>query len=138
MDQPSPTEVVRRVVGAWNTGDPSFVRQYYDEAFRFRSSTGETTDRDGFREVVQGVFDAFDDLLVETHYLVAEGDRVVAKVTVSGVHDGEFRGIPATGEPVSFDSVFLYRIEDGAVVEEEHRTDNLGLLEQLGAVDRTE
>lgn len=135
MNEPSPKEVVRRVVGAWNTGDPSFVGRYYDQAFRFRSSTGETTDREGFREVVEGVFEAFDDLLVETNYLVAEGDRVVAKVTVSGVHDGEFRGIPPTGESVSFDSVFLYRIEDGAVVEEEHRTDNLGLLEQLDAVE---
>jgi len=135
MNEPSPKEVVRRIAGAWNTGDPSFVRRYYDQSFRFRSSTGETTDRDGFREVVEGVFEAFADLLVETDYLVAEGDRVVAKVTVSGVHDGEFRGIPPTGERVSFDSVFLYRIEDGVVVEEEHRTDNLGLLEQIDAVE---
>lgn len=129
----SPKEVVRRVVSAWNTGDPAFVHRYYADDFAFESSTGEVTDRAGYRDVVTGVQDAFDDLEVETQYLVAEKDRVIARVVLSGIHAGEFRGVAATGETVEFDSAFCYRVADGEIVHEEHLTDNLGLLEQLGA-----
>jgi hypothetical protein len=49
--------------------------------------------------------------------LIAEGDKVVARNLVTGTQQGEFRGRPATGEPVAYDEIFIFRFADGRVAE---------------------
>jgi predicted ester cyclase len=66
--------------------------------------------------------------------VIAEGDKVVARSTWSGTHQGEFMGIPATGKRVSFGVIDIMRFADGVVVEHWGQMDNLGMLQQLGVV----
>jgi predicted ester cyclase len=69
--------------------------------------------------------------------LVGEGDIVVELFTASGTHSGsEIMGVAATGRTVTLPGINIFRIRDGRIVERWGRLDDLGLLRQLGLVDR--
>ena len=55
-----------------------------------------------------------------------------------GTHQGEFNGVPATGKTVTISGIDIWRVRDGKIVENQQVVDNLGLLQQLGAVPQPE
>jgi steroid delta-isomerase-like uncharacterized protein len=66
---------------------------------------------------------------------VAEGDRVVTRLTASGTHQGDLPGpLPATGATLRESAVAIHRIEDGRIVEHWSSRDDLGLMQQLGVI----
>jgi steroid delta-isomerase-like uncharacterized protein len=74
---------------------------------------------------------AFPDLKAEIKDLVAEGDKVVARIVLTGTHKGDFNGIPATGKTVSFDAIDIIRFANGKCVEHWGVTDEAGLMAQI-------
>ncbi|MGO1305713.1 MAG: ester cyclase [Sphingomonas parapaucimobilis] len=50
------------------------------------------------------------------------------------MHSGDDLGIPATGKPVDFQVMDLFHIKDGKLTEHWALMDNLGMLQQIGAV----
>lgn len=66
--------------------------------------------------------------------LLAEGDRVVPRISASGLHTGELLGIPPTGKRVTMNGIAIHRVQDGKLVEHWAQIDALGLLQQLGAI----
>jgi steroid delta-isomerase-like uncharacterized protein len=66
--------------------------------------------------------------------LIAEGDKVVARVTMTGTHTGDFWGMPATGRRVKFTGIYVVRIAGGKIVEHWGEEDGVGLLQQLGVM----
>jgi predicted ester cyclase len=60
---------------------------------------------DGFNEAVRWVLAAFPDLRYDTEDIVAEGDQVMARLTFSGTHEGEFWGISPTGRRITVQHV---------------------------------
>ncbi len=65
---------------------------------------------------------------------MADGDKVVARVTSRGTHRGAFRGIPPTGKPITVRGINIFRIANGKMVEHWGLTDRLDALQQLGVV----
>lgn len=65
---------------------------------------------------------------------IAEGDRVVAHLTISGTQQGQWGPLPATGKRAKFDELVILRIRDGKIVRQRGVVDNLSTLRQLGAV----
>jgi predicted ester cyclase len=76
----------------------------------------------------------FPDVVSIIEDLIAEGDKVVARWRSRATHGGEYMGIPATGEEVEFTGISVYRIEGGKIAESWNSEDQLGLLQQIGAV----
>ena len=77
---------------------------------------------------------AFPDFNAEIEDLIAEGDRVVVRMRWTGTHQGEFMGIPATGNSISIEVIDIVRLEDGRFVEHWGIMDNMGMMQQLGVV----
>ena len=67
--------------------------------------------------------------------MIAEGDMVACRITVSGTHDGDFQGTPPTGKRFAVDHVHWHRLADGKLVERWAVRDDLGTLIQLGIID---
>ena len=68
---------------------------------------------------------------------IAEGDRVVTRLTAYGKQVGDLPGgIPATGNDISESAVAVHRVQDGRLVEHWSARDDLGLLQQLGVITR--
>ena len=87
---------------------------------------------EGFRHVNRWVRAAFSDAHYAIHDMIAEGEMVACRLTLSGTHDGEFRGSPPTGRRFSVDHVHWHRLADGKLVERWAVRDDLGAAQQLG------
>jgi predicted ester cyclase len=89
-------------------------------------------------EGVKKAFSAFAAAFPNPHFtvedMIAEGDKVASRVTLGATHQGEFQGIPPTGKQVMQTGIDILRIAGGMVVERWGEFDNLGLLQQLGAI----
>ena len=90
---------------------------------------------EGIRRHVEVYQEAFPDRTFSIDDLIAEGDRVSARLTFEGTHEGRFGGIEPTGTRVSGSSMAFYRLEDGKIVERWYETDDRELFEQLDAID---
>lgn len=66
--------------------------------------------------------------------MIAEGDKVTVLVTFKGTHTGEFMGIAPTGKDVAIPIMLIYRIAGGKIVDHYMLADQLGLMQQLGAI----
>jgi len=82
------------------------------------------------RAMVEGAWTAFPDYHEEVHELIAEGDRVVVHLTISGT----MGALPATGKRAQFDEIVILQIRDGKVLRQRGIVDNLSALRQLGVV----
>ncbi len=76
---------------------------------------------------------AFPDLMVDVEHMVTDEDNVSIAYTVTGTHRGPFMGIPPTGRQIRARGVQIARFADGKIVERWGSSDQLGILEQLGA-----
>ena len=91
-------------------------------------------DLDGLKQMAPVFRAAFPDMEIVTEDLLAEGDRVVDRVTARGTHLGEFNGIPPTGHRIELHEIHIARIADGMIVERWTQFDALGLLQQIGTI----
>jgi steroid delta-isomerase-like uncharacterized protein len=83
---------------------------------------------------VRTVTAGFPDNHHEVEEMLAEGDKVVLRCTLTGTHDGEFMGIPPTGRRIEVTEIHIYRLEDGKAVEHRVGRDDLGAMRQLGVI----
>jgi steroid delta-isomerase-like uncharacterized protein len=86
---------------------------------------------DTFKETFTEAREGFPDLSVTVEDVMAEGDRVAARVTMRGTHHGEFQGIAPTGKHVEVKAMDMFRISNGKIVEHwGHADDPTGYLRQ--------
>ena len=89
---------------------------------------------EGWKQFWTGFRAAFPDLHLTIHDTIAEGDKVVCRCTMRGTHRGEFMGIPATGKEVLVEGIDVARFAGGKGVEHWAFYDELGMMQQLGAI----
>ncbi|MGH2801203.1 MAG: ester cyclase [Thermoleophilaceae bacterium] len=94
----------------------------------------EPLDAAGHKQLVTMFRSAFPDWSEAVEDVVAEGDKVVVRVTGSGTHEGDFQGVPPAGKRVRAEGVGIARIQNGRIVEAWAAYDALGLMQQIGAL----
>ena len=75
---------------------------------------------------------AFPDIHLTIEEIIAEGDKVVVRWTLTGTQRGVWRGIPATGNAVKWNATDIYTISNGKIASLVRAADNLAWLKQLG------
>lgn len=88
---------------------------------------------EGFIKFFSAFRAAFPDLAVAVDHLVADDDNIAIAYTVTGTHEGDFLGVPATGRKISARGVQIARFQNGQMVERWGSSDQLGILQQIGA-----
>ena len=129
-------ELVLAIPGRIMTdGETDLIDEVFAPDFvEHNPALGEVHGPDGFRKHLYDPFHAaFPDLTATAEDVVAEGDRVVVRVTLSGTHEGEFVGIAPTGRRMSVGAFAFHRIVDGKVAERWTMFDVAGIRKQLGA-----
>lgn len=91
---------------------------------------------DGVRQSMQGYLTAFPDSKITIEREIAEGELVVLQVRAIGTHTGALAGISATNKKTDVIGVITSKFKDGKIVEQWSLFDQLGLLQQLGVVER--
>ena len=90
--------------------------------------------RDAIKLLGQSIAAGFPDVRATVEELLADGDFVIERTTARATNTGDFNGNPATGNPVTWTEIHIYRLKDGKIVEQWSEIDLLGLLTQLGAI----
>ncbi|HET8853617.1 MAG TPA: ester cyclase [Ktedonobacteraceae bacterium] len=89
---------------------------------------------DSTRQIVTMLRTAFPDLHVTIEELVAEGDTIAGRVTMSGTHLGPFQGMAPTGRSFEQAQMHFVRFRDGKGIEHRAVRDDLGMMRQLGVI----
>ncbi len=90
--------------------------------------------REGMKILGRSVVQAFPDVHANIQDMIAEGDKVVERTDAGGTHKGDFNGVPASGRPVRWSELHLYRIEKGKIAELWSEIDFLAIMAQIGAI----
>lgn len=119
----------------WNKWNLAVADELIAPEIAFRGSLAVTVQGlGGFKEYVSMVRAAFPDFHNSIEELIAEGDKVVARLTYSGTHRGELFDIAATGKRVTYSGIAIFRIAEGLISDGWVIGDTLGLMKQLGAI----
>ena len=95
---------------------------------------GMTPDRDGVKDFVRAMRAAFPDIRMTPEQVLSDNERVMIRYRMTGTHDGEFMGMPATGRKVDMTGYDEARVVDGRAVEHWGAMDAAQLMQQLGAM----
>lgn len=125
--------ILHRVIEeAFNKGDLSVAKDGIAASYILRGPLGEFKGVDGFKQMVTMMRAAFPDLRVTIDDVVAEGNKVAARLTGGGTFKNEMMGIPPTGKNVTFTEAVFIRFEEGKEVEVLGYADRLVIYQQLG------
>lgn len=117
-----------------NNGNLDLIDELVAEEFiEHEAFPGLSNDRDGLKRFFSMMHDAFDDFRMDVEDMVAEGDKVVARITMKGNHKAEFMGIAATAKTINVPTIDIVRYVDGRAVEHWGVTDEMAMMEQIDA-----
>ena len=130
------TNSIQRLYDLINAGDiDGFGRQLADDFVEREEIPGLPPTKDGVVQYFRIMLAAFPDMRMDVQDSFASGDKAVARLRLSGTHQGEFMGIPATGKPVSVNLIDITRFgEDGLAREHWGVADLLAMMQQLGVI----
>jgi steroid delta-isomerase-like uncharacterized protein len=116
----------KNIDGALSLCSPNFV----DHALRPGMGQGI----EGTRQFFHMQFTAFPDMQATLEDIIAEGDKVVTRMTLRGTNTGPFMGMPPTGKSATWSFIDIFRIADGKLAEHWVEMDSGVLMQQLGLV----
>lgn len=131
----SNTEILKAALAAWNRGDLDAYLTLYDDSIKLHGYAPGPMNKaelaDFYRYAIWG---AFPNPQLELHDVFENGDKLVARATLTGKHEGPFMGVPATGTPVAIPTITILQFKGGKCVERWSQADMLGVMLQIGAL----
>jgi steroid delta-isomerase-like uncharacterized protein len=130
------TVVRRNFEEAWNEQNLAVVDELFAEDYigHFAVHPQPVSGIEALRQFMSGYFVAFPDARFTIENMFAEGDRVAARWTVRGTHQGNLGAVPPTGRQITVTGVWILRLAGGKIAEQWGVFDSLGLMQQLGVV----
>ena len=107
---------------------------FADDFVNHSPQFGVTQDREGLKQMIALLHKGFHDYHINIEDMIAENDKVVARMRTTGKHTGELLGIQSTNKSVDFYQISIIRIEEGKVKERWNVNDQLEAMRQLGLI----
>lgn len=130
--------VVRRAWEGVDRGDLGVAEEVYATDCVIHEPDEDIEGVEAAKEFIGMFLEAFPGMDMTIEDMVAEGDKVAARWTARGVHRGELAGIPPSGNEISVSGIIIHCVEDGKIAEEWEMPDNMGLMQQIGAIPAPE
>ena len=126
-------EVVRRYWdGKWNERRPEILDELHKADLVYHGTVMDMHGAEEYKQVYGMFLSILQDTRITIEDMIAEGDKVMTRATLSAVHMGELDGIPPTGNSVKLSGFTVFRLVDGKIAEEWEAWDWWGLYQQLG------
>jgi steroid delta-isomerase-like uncharacterized protein len=128
-----------RFHAATNSGDAEAISKMIDDVVDpnvlFHAPVpSDLTGAQALKQVWEVLLRAFPDIHVAVEDVIAEGDKVVSRNTVTGTHQGEYRGLAPTGKSITYNEIFIFRFAGGRIVEIWGVVDAYSQMQQLGLI----
>jgi steroid delta-isomerase-like uncharacterized protein len=129
------TTFMQRFVQFINTADEALGEELISPqaAFHVPHHAEPVRGLPGYMQVIGMMRGAFPDVRWTLEETIIEGDKIAARFTMRGVHQGTFFGVPATGRSIVVQAINFYYLVNGQIVEERGQPDLFGLMQQIGA-----
>ena len=128
-------ELVRKFVEAYNKRNlDAFNDLLAPDYFDHTNQVGV----EGLKQLMNMAFKAFPDFHETIEEIIAEGDKVWARIIFEGTHTGKWMGLPPTGKKVRTEMVDIFQIVNGKLIAYRDVNNNLDFLTKLGIVEYTE
>jgi len=135
MSTESSKAVVQRFRDALNAGDlDGAFAVFAPNAIVHMQSAPEPLTKEGFKQLGQLILSAFTGGVATVEDMIADGDKVVSRLTFRGTHTGDLMGIPPTGKSVTISETIIDQIADGKIVESWRLFDQMTMMQQLGVI----
>jgi steroid delta-isomerase-like uncharacterized protein len=139
MSTTSNKALFQRFHDAANTGDAEFLFKTIDELVEpdaaIRTPLAiDATGAEALKQVWAMLLRVYPDIHLTVEDLIAEGDKVVGRTTVTGTHRGEFMGVAPTGKSVTYNEIFIFRFANGRVMETWGVVDVYSQMKQIGVI----
>ena len=122
----------------WNQKNEKAIDEMCDEnviANGLTDPEGNTVQGvEAYKNLFRTFVSAYPDIKITVDDTVCEGDKIVARCTVSATHAGEGLGVAPANQPVEFSGITIVRLKDGKIVEAWNEFDFMKMYSQLGAV----
>jgi steroid delta-isomerase-like uncharacterized protein len=116
-----------------NQRNPDLIEEFYPSDFVWHEPDREVRGYEQAKQFVSSFLKGFPDINISVEDVIGEGDQVVSRYTIRGTHQGATEEFgPPTGRQFELEGITIHRFEDGKIVEEWERYDNLSVLQQLG------
>jgi steroid delta-isomerase-like uncharacterized protein len=123
----------RSFAEAWSQGNPDAVDELCTPDHVYYDPSGPVRGTEAVKHFIAQYRTAFPDLHFTLEDVIAEGDKVVARWTAVGTHQGDFFGISATGKQGTVTGITIARVAvDGKFAESWTNLDSLGMLQYIG------
>ncbi len=118
----------------WNLGKEALIDRYYhrDYVAHFNPPAEPLIRLDGLRRDLIELRGAFPDFHEDCHALIAEGDTVVARITLSGTQSKPYLQYASLGRRFEVATIDIYRFAEGKIIEQWGVMDTASMNEQLG------
>jgi predicted ester cyclase len=118
-----------------NRGDLSVADELVSADFiNHEAPPGRNRGPESMRGLATMLRTAFPDLRFTIEELVAEGEVVAGRLTMSGTHEGPLMGMPPTGRSVRQNHMHFVRFREGKAVEHWGVRDDVGMMQQMGVI----
>src|SRR5207249_7586090 len=128
--------IVRRLYEeVWNKRRFELLDELISPSYVLQSAHlgGPAIGPEAYKYYVLAVFKGFPDFRITVEDIFGENEKIVVAWTLSGTHDGEFRGVPATHQKVTCGGITIQHLANGKIIASFVNWDLLGMLKQLGA-----
>ena len=120
---------------AINTGNYELFNELVAEnSIDHDPAPGQAQGAEGYAKFFGTLREAFPDMQLAVEQLSADEDTVSFAYRVTGTHEGDFMGNPATGNSINIRGMQISKFKDGKMVERWGSSDELGILKQIGAI----
>ena len=114
--------------GNWDIGHEIFA----DDCKFYSPSDSAPSSKNEFFAVLDEMLAAFPKWEHDIKDIFAKDDKVAVWYIDITTQEGEFQGIPASGNKIQFGGIVIYRIQNGKIVEVIQEANTLGWMMQLG------
>jgi len=123
----------------WNQGKTATVRELLaEDAVGFGQGEAGTPVHGpaDFIPFVERIRGAFPDMKIKVEEAFGSDDMVVLRWSATMTHRGDHLGVAATNKPVRLSGMTMVRIRNGKIIEGWDNWDQLGMLQQIGALEQ--
>jgi steroid delta-isomerase-like uncharacterized protein len=126
-------EIVKRYWnGKWNERRPEILDELQTSDVVNYGTSMKINNLEEYKQIYGMFLSAFHDTHFTIEEIIAEGDKVMTRASMSGVQKGALEGIPPTGKTINISIFTVFRLVNGKIAEEWEIYDDLGMMQQLG------
>ncbi len=135
MDAEANKAQKRRYIEAFNAQDLDMIDELFDSRYVLHvPGSPDVEGPETLKQIVAESLATLSEAVLTVDDMVAEGNRVATRWTMTAIHSGNFMGVPPTDQRITMQGMTIDRFVDGKVVEGWDSFDMYGVLKQMGAI----